>query len=117
VLLAKHRPYLREIEPLLDADVVHAMAHITGGGLTDNVPRVLPEGLGVRIDLGSLRPQAVFRYLMEKGDVPPDDMLRTFNLGVGMVVIVAGADVDRVPGGWVIGEVVEGAGVHYEGTL
>jgi phosphoribosylformylglycinamidine cyclo-ligase len=117
VLLARHRCYLREIEPLLDADVIHAMAHITGGGLTDNVPRVLPPGLGVRIDLGALKPQPVFRFMMEKGAVPQDDMLRTFNLGVGMVVIVAAADAARVPGGWLVGEVVPGSGVSYEGSL
>jgi phosphoribosylformylglycinamidine cyclo-ligase len=115
VLLARHRCYLRELGPLLDD--LHAMAHITGGGLTDNIPRVLPEGLGVRIDLGALRPQPVFRYLMEKGSVPQDDMLRTFNLGVGMVVLVDSEDSGRIPGGWAIGEVVSGEGVSYEGRL
>jgi phosphoribosylformylglycinamidine cyclo-ligase len=93
------------------------MAHITGGGLTDNIPRVLPSGLGVRIDLRALKPQPVFRYMMEKGAVPQDDMLRTFNLGVGMVLIVAEEDSGRVPGGWPIGEVVVGSGVSYEGSL
>jgi phosphoribosylformylglycinamidine cyclo-ligase len=93
------------------------MAHITGGGLTDNIPRVLPEGLGVRIDLRLLKPQPVFRYMMEKGAVPQDDMLRTFNLGVGMVLMVAADDVGRVPGGWPIGEVVPGEGVSYQGSL
>jgi len=117
ILLARHRCYLRELEPLLDADAVHAMAHITGGGLTDNIPRVLPSGLGVRIDLRALKPQPVFRYMMEKGAVPEDDMLRTFNLGVGMVLIVAAEDVGRIPGGFLIGEVVSGAGVSYEGSL
>jgi phosphoribosylformylglycinamidine cyclo-ligase len=115
VLLARHRCYLRELGPLLDD--LHAMAHITGGGLTDNIPRVLPEGLGVRIDLGALRPQPVFRYLMEKGSVPQDDMLRTFNLGVGMVVLVDSEDSGRIPGGWAIGEVISGEGVSYEGRL
>lgn len=117
ILLARHRCYLRELEPLLDAEAVHAMAHITGGGLTDNIPRVLPEGLGVRIDLSALKPQPVFRYMMEKGAVPQDDMLRTFNLGVGMVLMVAEEDVGRVPGSWLIGEVVPGGGVSYEGSL
>jgi phosphoribosylformylglycinamidine cyclo-ligase len=117
VLLARHRCYLRELEPLLDSGLVHAMAHITGGGLTDNIPRVLPEGLGVRIDLSALRPQPVFRYMMEKGAVPQDDMLRTFNLGVGMVVFVSSADEGRIPAGWAIGEVVSGSGVTYEGRL
>jgi phosphoribosylformylglycinamidine cyclo-ligase len=117
VLLARHRCYLRELEPLLDADVIHAMAHITGGGLTDNIPRVLPSGLGARIDLSALKPQPVFRYMMEKGSVPQDDMLRTFNLGAGMVVIVAAEDAGRIPGGWLVGQVVEGSGVSYEGSL
>jgi phosphoribosylformylglycinamidine cyclo-ligase len=117
VLLARHRCYLRELEPLLDAELVHAMAHITGGGLTDNVPRVLPEGLGARIDRSALRPLPVFRYMMEKGSVPRDDMLRTFNMGVGMVVIVAPEDSARIPGAWAIGRVVPGSGVSYEGNL
>ncbi len=117
ILLARHRCYLRELEPLLEAEVIHAMAHITGGGLTDNVPRVLPEGLGVAIDLRALRPQPVFRYMMEKGRVPQEDMLRTFNVGVGMVLIVAAEDAGRVSGGTVIGEVVPGSGVSYEGSL
>ncbi len=117
MLLARHRCYLRDLEPLLDAEVIHAMAHITGGGLTDNVPRVLPSGLGVRIDLRSLRPLPVFRYMMDKGAVPQDDMLRTFNMGVGMVVIVAPEDSARIPGGWTIGHVAAGSGVTYEGSL
>lgn len=117
ILLAKHRCYLPELEPLLDTGMIHAMAHITGGGLTDNIPRVLPPGLGVRIDLACLRPQPVFRYLMKKGQIPESDMLRTFNLGVGMVVIVAKEDAGRVPGAFRIGSVVEGQGVRYEGSL
>ncbi len=65
----------------------------------------------------SLKPLPVFRYMMDKGAVPQDDMLRTFNLGVGMVVIVAPEDAARVPGGWTIGDVVAGSGVSYEGSL
>jgi phosphoribosylformylglycinamidine cyclo-ligase len=117
ILLARHRCYLPDLEPLLDSGVIHAMAHITGGGLTDNVPRVLPEGLGVRIDLAKLRPQPVFRYLIRKGEVPEADALRTFNLGVGMVVIVSSTDAGRLPGAWPIGEVISGRGVSYEGRL
>jgi phosphoribosylformylglycinamidine cyclo-ligase len=116
VLLAHHRCYLPELEPFLDGESLHALAHITGGGLTDNVPRVLPEGCGVRVDLGALKPLPVFRYLMEKGNVPESDMLRTFNLGVGMVVIV-GEDAPELPESWPIGEVVSGSGVQYTGAL
>ncbi|MGH9320252.1 MAG: phosphoribosylformylglycinamidine cyclo-ligase [Vicinamibacteria bacterium] len=117
VLLARHRCYLPELEPFLDSGAIHAMAQITGGGLSDNIPRVLPEGLGVRIDLGSLKPQPIFRYLMKKGDVPAEEMLRTFNLGVGMVAIVSPKDTERIPGAFVIGEVIPGSGVEYEGSL
>lgn len=115
VLLAKHRCYLPDLEPLLDGDAIHALAHVTGGGLTDNVPRVIPEGLGVRIDLGTLRPLPVFRYLMEKGDVAESEMLRAFNMGVGMVVIAK--DEPGLDNAWLIGEVVAGEGVTYEGSL
>ncbi len=115
VLLARHRCYLPELEAHLDGGRIHALAHITGGGLTDNIPRVLPDGTGVRIDLGALRPLPVFRYLMEKGDVAPAEMLRTFNMGVGMVVI-AKEDLE-IEDAWLIGEVIEGEGVAYEGSL
>ncbi|HXV65087.1 MAG TPA: phosphoribosylformylglycinamidine cyclo-ligase [Vicinamibacteria bacterium] len=116
VLLAKHRCYMPELEPFLDGGEIHALAHITGGGLTDNIPRVLPEGCGVRIDLGTLKPQPIFRYLMDKGGVPQKEMLRTFNLGVGMVVIADKAGLP-LPGAWPIGEVVSGQGVRYEGSI
>ncbi len=115
ILLAKHRCYLPELEPHLDSGAIHALAHITGGGLTDNIPRVLPEGCGVRIDLGQLRPLPVFRYLMEKGNVEEREMLRAFNMGVGMVVIAK--DDLGLAESWLIGEVIPGSGVEYEGAL
>ena len=115
ILLAKHRCYLPELEPHLDSGAIHALAHITGGGLTDNIPRVLPEGCGVRIDLGELRPLPVFRYLMEKGNVEGREMLRAFNMGVGMVVIAS--DDLGLEESWLIGEVISGSGVAYEGAL
>ena len=115
VLLARHRCYLPDLEPLLDSGAIHALAHITGGGLTDNVPRVLPEGCGVRIDLGTLRPLPVFRYLMDKGNVPEAEMLRAFNMGVGMVVITK--DDLELDDAWLIGDVVAGSDVTYEGSL
>ena len=115
ILLAKHRCYLPELEPHLDSGAIHALAHITGGGLTDNIPRVLPEGCGVRIDLGQLRPLPVFRYLMEKGNVEEREMLRAFNMGVGMVVVAC--DDLGLAESWIIGEVISGSGVEYEGAL
>ena len=80
-------------------------------------PACCPKGSACASISRALKPQPVFRYMMEKGAVPQDDMLRTFNLGVGMVLMVAAEDVDRVPGGWIIGEVVAGAGVSYEGSF
>jgi phosphoribosylformylglycinamidine cyclo-ligase len=87
-LLAIHCSYLRELEPLLDHDGLHALAHITGGGLSDNLPRVLPKGLHAEVKLGSWEIPHVFHLLQEHGGVSTDEMLRVFNMGVGMVLVV-----------------------------
>jgi phosphoribosylformylglycinamidine cyclo-ligase len=79
------KPLLRAVR---EVGGVKAMAHITGGGFTDNVPRVLPSGVAARIDLGRIAVPPVFRWLAGTGAVPEDEMLRTFNCGVGMVVVV-----------------------------
>jgi phosphoribosylformylglycinamidine cyclo-ligase len=88
-LLAPHLSYLRPLTPLLAEPGLHALAHITGGGLTDNLPRVLPEGLGAEIRLGSWAIPQPFGVLQEKGDIELGEMFRVFNMGIGMVVIVA----------------------------
>jgi phosphoribosylformylglycinamidine cyclo-ligase len=88
-LLAEHRSYLRPLEGLLDRGAIHALAHITGGGLTDNLPRVLPEGTAARIDVGSWRIPVLFGLLERAGNVESAEMYRTFNMGVGMVVVSA----------------------------
>jgi phosphoribosylformylglycinamidine cyclo-ligase len=87
-LLAPHRSYLRAIEPILAHPGLHALAHITGGGLTDNLPRVLPEGTHGRIRLESWETPPIFRALRELGAIALDEMLRVFNMGIGMVVVV-----------------------------
>jgi phosphoribosylformylglycinamidine cyclo-ligase len=87
-LLAIHRSYLRVLEPLLDAGSVAALSHITGGGFRDNIPRVLPPGVAVRLDRSAWKPNPIFRLLVERGPVPLEDAFRTFNMGIGMVVIV-----------------------------
>jgi phosphoribosylformylglycinamidine cyclo-ligase len=87
-LLAPHLSYLSAIEPLLGHPGLHALAHVTGGGLTDNLPRVLPEGTRGRIHLGRWEPPPVFRALRELGAVELDEMLRVFNMGIGMVLVV-----------------------------
>jgi phosphoribosylformylglycinamidine cyclo-ligase len=90
-LLAPHRSYLSVVRPLLDRGpgFVKGMAHITGGGITDNLPRVLPPGTHARIDRSTWDPPAVFRWLQQAGGVPDADMLRTFNMGIGLILACA----------------------------
>ena len=95
-LLAPHRSYLRALEPILAHPALHGLAHITGGGLTDNLPRVLPEGTHGRIQLESWEVPALFRALGELGTVELDEMLRVFNMGIGMVVVVDAAARDEM---------------------
>lgn len=87
-LLKVHRSYLKPIQTLLEAGALKGAAHITGGGLSDNIPRVLPKGLAVEIDTSSWTAPPVFELLRRLGRVPEDDYRRTLNLGVGMVLIV-----------------------------
>ena len=95
-LLRVHRSYLPVVRPLLDAGLVKGLAHITGGGITENLPRILPPGTSARIDTSAWTPNAVFRYLQRVGSVPDDDMYRTFNMGIGMIVACAADDAERV---------------------
>jgi phosphoribosylformylglycinamidine cyclo-ligase len=96
VLLVPHRSYLPIVRPLLVAGTIKAMAHITGGGITDNLPRVLPPGMEAVVRLGSWQVPAVFQWLQRSGRVPQEDMLRTFNMGVGLIIAVAPGDVDAL---------------------
>jgi phosphoribosylformylglycinamidine cyclo-ligase len=91
-LLRPHRSYLKAMQPLLAAGVVKGMAHITGGGVTDNLPRILPDGTAAEVRRGSWTVPALFRWLAEAGAVPRDDQYRAFNMGVGLIVAVASAD-------------------------
>jgi phosphoribosylformylglycinamidine cyclo-ligase len=121
-LLAPHRGYLSALEPLLDRGKVRALAHITGGGLPGNVPRVLPEGLGGRVRRASWPVPSLFRLIQKGGSVSEEEMYRTFNMGIGMVVMVAPDDLHEVEHSlerrgetsFVIGSVVKGAGVVLE---
>ncbi|QRV97406.1 phosphoribosylamine-glycine ligase/phosphoribosylformylglycinamidine cyclo-ligase [Ceratobasidium sp. AG-Ba] len=119
-LLAPTTIYVRALLPAIRASVLKGLAHITGGGFVENVPRVLPKGTGARIDAGSYPYPEVFRWLGKAGGVEPLEMARTFNCGVGMVVVVGKEDAGRAKeliGGTVyeIGEVVEGEGVELVG--
>ena len=87
-LLAVHRSYLKPIRALMEARLLRGAAHITGGGLTDNTPRMLPDGLAIAIDTGSWRIPPLFELLRRIGNIPEDDFRRTFNLGAGMVLAV-----------------------------
>jgi phosphoribosylformylglycinamidine cyclo-ligase len=88
-LLKVHRSYLRPISALAKAKLLRGAAHITGGGITDNTPRMLPKGLAVEIDTGAWRIPPLFEILRRIGNIPEDDFRRTFNLGVGMILAVA----------------------------
>ncbi|MFO7692504.1 MAG: phosphoribosylformylglycinamidine cyclo-ligase [Vicinamibacterales bacterium] len=95
-LLRVHRSYLPVVRPLLEAGLVKGLAHITGGGITDNLPRILPPGTAALVDKSAWTPNAVFRFLQRAGSVPEDDMYRTFNMGIGMILGCAPDDADRV---------------------
>ena len=124
-LLAPTRLYVTQALKAVRAGGVHALAHITGGGLTENLPRVLPEGLGAEINLSAWELPAVFRWLAETAHMSEPELLKTFNSGIGMIAVVAAdraealkalleAEGESVT---VLGHVVEGAGVAYSGRL
>jgi phosphoribosylformylglycinamidine cyclo-ligase len=124
-LLAPTRLYVAPALAAIRAGGVHGLAHITGGGLTENMPRVLPEGLGARVDLASWSLPPVFRWLAEEGGLAEAELLKTFNAGIGMVLVVAAERADALAellaaeGERVVrlGAVEAGQGVRYTGTL
>ncbi len=124
-LLAPTRLYVRPALAAIRAGGVHALAHVTGGGLTENIPRVLPEGLGAEIDLGAWSLPPVFAWLRAQGEIADAEMLKTFNCGIGMVVAVAPERAEALAvqlteaGETVIalGLVQPGEGVRYRGVL
>jgi phosphoribosylformylglycinamidine cyclo-ligase len=118
-LLRTHRSYLRLIGPLLEESLVGGLAHITGGGITDNLPRILPTGTAARIDRRAWTVPPVFSFLVKAGRVPIDDAYRTFNMGIGLIAACRPRELPRVverlrqggePEPKVIGEVVTGDG-------
>jgi phosphoribosylformylglycinamidine cyclo-ligase len=123
-LLRPHRSYLRVIQPLLGRGFIKGLAHITGGGITDNLPRILPAGTSARIVRSSWRVPAIFRWIGEAGSVPEYDLRRTLNMGIGLIIAVAPDQADALRAALleageansvVIGEVMRGEpGVHYD---
>ena len=87
-LLTEHRCYVKPLMALLESGKISGLAHITGGGLTDNLPRILPTGTAARIHRGSWPVPGLFRVLQSEGGVADDEMHRTFNMGIGMVIVV-----------------------------
>ena len=124
-LLVPTRLYVRPVLAALRAGGLHAAAHITGGGITENLPRVLPEGLGATVNLGSWTLPPVFAWLREAGGIAEAEMLKTFNAGIGMILVVAADRADALTallegeGERVhrLGTVTPGEGVRYEGAL
>ncbi len=121
-LLEPHRAYSKTVNSLMKEFELKGIAHITGGGLFDNIKRVLPDGIGVAIEKEKLRTQKIFKLIQEKGEVPEQDMFRTFNMGSGMVLIVSESDANAVlkkatelgEEAWAIGKAVKGQGVKIE---
>ncbi|UWQ20434.1 phosphoribosylformylglycinamidine cyclo-ligase [Jannaschia sp. W003] len=124
-LLRPTRLYVRAALDAIRAGGVHALAHVTGGGITENLPRVLPAGLGAEVDLGAWTPDPVFGWLCAAGGVEEAEMLRAFNCGIGMILAVAPDRVDAVRAALSaagerperIGTVVAGEGVRYRNAL
>jgi phosphoribosylformylglycinamidine cyclo-ligase len=122
MLLEPHRSYLPLIGPLLSSGLIKGMAHITGGGITDNLPRILPDGTSAVIDRSSWRVPPIFQWLQRTGHVPDDDMMRTFNMGIGLIVACDNSSADQLierlgPGAARIGRIESGEdGVRYIGA-
>lgn len=125
-LLQVHRSYLKPMRALIDAGVLKGAAHITGGGITDNTPRILPKGLAAHIDVSAWKIPAIFERLREIGNIDTADYRRTFNLGIGMILVVSKRNLPKArgilaglgEGFFEIGDVVEskGARVIYVGA-
>jgi phosphoribosylformylglycinamidine cyclo-ligase len=124
LLLTPHRSYFALLEPLLDAAVLKGLAHITGGGITENLPRILPPGTAAEIRRGSWPVLPIFEYVRRQGGIDEDEMYRAFNMGIGMILVVSPEDLPLVTGHFAarneacfeIGMVAPGDGkVHYSG--
>ena len=111
-LLTTHSSFLPQIHPVLDTGKIKGLAHITGGGFLENIPRILPEGVGVELKRGAWTEPAIFGLMQKLGNVSDQEMFRTFNMGIGMVLVCSQFDVEEIAHqighGYDIGSVVEG---------
>lgn len=112
-LIEPTRIYVKSVLPSVRAGQIHALAHITGGGLLENIPRVLPDGLHARVDAGAWEQPRLMAFLQAQGHIEPEEMARTFNCGIGMVLAVSSNDAKGV------GEALKAAGetVHFIGAI
>ena len=95
-LLATHASFLRPLEGLLDSGMIKGLVHITGGGFLENIPRILPEGVSVEINRGTWSELPIFGMMQRLGNVSDHEMFRTFNMGIGMIVVVSEKDAGQV---------------------
>ncbi|MBT8077608.1 MAG: phosphoribosylformylglycinamidine cyclo-ligase [Gammaproteobacteria bacterium] len=120
-LLEPTRIYVKPLLRAMQSVRLKGLAHITGGGLTENIPRTLPRGLGAEIDTATWGMPPVFEWLASNGNIAVDEMRRTFNCGIGMVVVVANGDANGLVAdldaqgehAWILGRICAGEGVHY----
>ncbi len=119
ILIEPTRIYVKTILSLLQKHQIDAMVHVTGGGLTENIPRVLPDNVNARIDTNAWTQPRVFQWLQEKGDIAPEEMLRTFNCGIGFILCVPESEADAILNSlaktdetaFLLGEIVNGTGI------
>jgi len=115
-LMKTHRSYLSLIKKLTASDYVSGLAHITGGGITENLPRILPKSVSAHVELGSWPVLPIFEHLQQLGNVEQDEMLRTFNMGIGLIAAIPAERFKRCKSMldragekcWVIGRIVKG---------
>jgi phosphoribosylformylglycinamidine cyclo-ligase len=115
-LMRSHKSYWPVVRRLVEAEAVSAMAHITGGGITENLPRVLPKGTAALVESGAWPRQPIFDHLQQIGRISPDEMLRTFNMGIGMILVVPSKKFKKVQTvldragekGYTIGRIIKG---------
>jgi phosphoribosylformylglycinamidine cyclo-ligase len=105
--------YVKTIAEIKKKVKIKGMAHITGGGITENLPRTLPKGLGAEIDRSKWGVPEIFRLIQEKGNIADGEMLKTFNMGIGFMIVVNAEDALKISEYDVVGRVIEGDGVRY----
>jgi phosphoribosylformylglycinamidine cyclo-ligase len=125
-VLTPTRLYVKScLAAIRQTKAVKALCHITGGGFPDNIPRVLPDGMGARVDMAKIPMLPVFKWLAREGGIAQNEMLRTFNCGIGMIAVVAAPDADRVTAAFqqageaviTVGAITASGGVNFSGSL